>query len=196
MKKVVAVIFPLFVLWGALYLWGLARKPMSSSLELRRALGAREMSASDLVFILTLRGEVYLNKPPLFYQLLRLSYWFFGRVNDFSARFPSALSALLVAVAITAVTLSYLDAPTALCAGVILLLTPLFWDKGTVAEENMFNAGLISASLLLFFVLVERGFSGVLVWGCSYLFLGLAFSCKGPLCLTFFFPTVAGFLRR
>jgi 4-amino-4-deoxy-L-arabinose transferase-like glycosyltransferase len=67
--------------------------------EPRYAAIAREMLASGDYITPRLYGVPWFEKPPLMYWLAALGYKLFG-INEFGARFPSALGATLCVIAI------------------------------------------------------------------------------------------------
>ena len=63
--------------------------------EPRYAQVAKEMMESGNWILPHLNSRVYPDKPPVFFWLIALSSKIKGEVNSFSARFPSALAAVL-----------------------------------------------------------------------------------------------------
>jgi 4-amino-4-deoxy-L-arabinose transferase-like glycosyltransferase len=68
--------------------------------EPRYAQIAKEMLKSGNFLIPHLNGEVYYDKPPLFFALIALSYKLIGKINSFSARLPSAFFSLLTLIVV------------------------------------------------------------------------------------------------
>src|SRR5437879_6783101 len=96
------------ILWGAVILrWllvvvpGLFAPPLLDDADSTHAEAAREMLASGDYVTLHVNGVRYLEKAPLPYWLVALSYRAFG-VSEFSTRLPTVLAVLLsVALAST-----------------------------------------------------------------------------------------------
>jgi 4-amino-4-deoxy-L-arabinose transferase-like glycosyltransferase len=85
-------------------LWQLSALPVSRSQEVRVAETAREMLANGDYLLPRLNGELRLQKPPLAYWLTAASYRALGRVDEFAARLPAALTAALVMLGVFAWT--------------------------------------------------------------------------------------------
>jgi len=62
--------------------------------ETRYAVVAREMRDSGDWIVPHLNGEIYAEKPPLFFWLVNLSTFFFGENSELTNRLPSALAGL------------------------------------------------------------------------------------------------------
>ena len=85
----------LLALLGALlFLPGLGLRDLWNPDEARYAEVAREMRLESSWVIPRLNGEVYTQKPPLFFWLIIASSYVTGGVSEVSARLPSALSAI------------------------------------------------------------------------------------------------------
>src|SRR5882762_334285 len=97
-----ASVLLIVILWAALYL------PFLGSLELRGEEGKRVMPAVQMFergnyLVPYLGARPYLNKPPLINWLVAASFRTFGIHDEWSARLPSAISVLLVALALVTV---------------------------------------------------------------------------------------------
>lgn len=85
----------LLALLGALlFLPGLGSRDLWNPDEARYAEVAREMRQEGSYAIPRLNGEVYTQKPPLFFWLIMASSFLTGGVGEVSARIPSALAAI------------------------------------------------------------------------------------------------------
>ena len=89
---IVLVVFLFFLNLGKWDLW--------NPDEPRYAEIAREMLISGDWILPRLNGEVYFDKPPLFFWLIAFSAKVWGELTSFSARFPSALFASLTVLLI------------------------------------------------------------------------------------------------
>ena len=65
--------------------------------EYRYAHIAREMSSLERLFVLHNQGQLYLDKPPLYFWMARGAYALTGGVSAFGARLPLILSTVLTA---------------------------------------------------------------------------------------------------
>jgi 4-amino-4-deoxy-L-arabinose transferase-like glycosyltransferase len=84
----------LFVVSGVIFLCGLGSYGLLDNNEGLYAQIAREMLLSGDYIIPTLNGGIYIEKPPLLYWLIALSFKIFG-VHEFSARLVPALAGML-----------------------------------------------------------------------------------------------------
>jgi 4-amino-4-deoxy-L-arabinose transferase-like glycosyltransferase len=80
-----------------LLFWNLGASSFHNGDEARYAQSAREMVESGDYVTITFRGEPFFHKPPGKIWLMALGYHLFG-INEFGARFSSALFALLSVV--------------------------------------------------------------------------------------------------
>src|SRR5688572_7867355 len=76
-----------------LFFWNLGAASLWDVDEGRNATAALEMFERDEWIVPTFNAELRVDKPALLYWLQIFAYKLFG-VNEFAARFPSALAAL------------------------------------------------------------------------------------------------------
>ena len=95
LKEVLALV----AVWGIIFLAGCAHPPaLMDDADTVHAEAAREMAESGDWITLHANTIRYLEKAPLMYWSLALSYKIFG-VNEFSSRLPIALAALALMMA-------------------------------------------------------------------------------------------------
>ncbi len=177
------------VLWAALYL------PFLGSLELRGEEGKRVMPAVQMLdrgnyLVPHLGARPYLNKPPLINWLVAASFRTFGVRNEWSARLPSAILVLLVALALVTVGRINLGARGSTIAGVCWLTTLELIDKGRTIETDAINASCVALALIFWLTFWLQNKSRWLIWTVPFVFLGLGFLTKGPGLLLFFYFVV------
>lgn len=148
------------------------------------------------------------DKPPLIYWLMAIAMQIFG-VNEWSARLPSALSAIALVI-ILVYTLRYYGINpsdsgtenqyqlwlTAGVGGVIALLNPAWIAWGRTAVSDMLLASNIGLALLTFFIAYERpGNKSQQYWyyACA-VFIALAVLTKGPVGLILPVLVISSFL--
>jgi 4-amino-4-deoxy-L-arabinose transferase-like glycosyltransferase len=95
MKRSILFLFILLVFGGVLYFYNLGGWDLWNPDEPRYAQIAKEMLQGEGWIIPHLNSEVYLDKPPLFFWLMAATGTVIGGMNEFAARFPAALFALL-----------------------------------------------------------------------------------------------------
>ncbi len=145
--------------------------------EGNNAEAAREMYESGNWIVPTFNYELRTDKPALLYWLQVAAYRSFG-VNEFAARFPSALAALLGVLVTYELGRMLFDASTGFLAGLILASTASFCAAGHFANPD----AILTALSILSFAFFWRGFSrGSPRWlipaGVS---AGFAVLAKGP----------------
>lgn len=177
--------------WAALYLPCLGTLPFKNE-EGRRTLPAMAMIETGNWIVPSVGGEAYFRKPPLFNWCIALAIQLTGQVNEWSARLPSAVATLLLALGLFEFTRRWLGTMLALTAVVMLLVNATMLEKGRQAELE----GIMIATYgLAFLAWVHGELHGERFkhWLLSGLFLGPALLTKGPLPTLVFFYLLVGF---
>ena len=123
--------------------------PLIDPDEPRYASTARDMVLNGNWIVPHFNGVPRINKPPLFYWTIAISYKLFG-INEFSARLPSALAA------IGTVLITYLwgkrleDRKNGFWAGMVLMASPLFFLISRLCITDMMLTFFVCSSLYLF----------------------------------------------
>ncbi|OGP93449.1 MAG: hypothetical protein A2Z19_02330 [Deltaproteobacteria bacterium RBG_16_54_18] len=91
MKKSILFVFILLAFGGVLFFYNLGGWDLWNPDEPRYAQVAKEMLQGEGWIIPHLNGEVYFDKPPLFFWLIAGTAKLIGGMNEAAARFPSAL---------------------------------------------------------------------------------------------------------
>jgi len=99
MKAKVFIVSGVLLLSAATAFWALSKKTLDSH-ECFVSVTAREMFEGGSWVLPTCNGQLRINKTPLSYWLVATSAKITGRVDEFTARLPSAVFAFLSAVAI------------------------------------------------------------------------------------------------
>ncbi|HEY9827676.1 MAG TPA: glycosyltransferase family 39 protein [Stenomitos sp.] len=144
---------------------------------------AREMVLRGDWVTPTLNGAPYLNKPPLLYWLIALSYRIFG-ISEFAARLPVAVSAW-VGVVIAWAWSRQVWGTIAARATVVLLSTSVGWF--IFAHQILIDELLGTLLLALMYCLWQllRQPQSRTIWVLTYVILGLAILAKGVLAIAF-----------
>ena len=188
--KVLLVLVALFVL---LYFYGLGSVGLIDVDEPRYAEAAREMIESGNWITPFFNYEVRFDKPVLFYWFEAIAMTVFG-VNEFSARLPSALSAILCASMLFIFLRTFFSLVVSLLGVLILMSSFEFAALSRFSITDMTLASLISSSIFSFFLgynqlLNSHRFYKHQVKQFSYwyilgfIFLALAFLTKGPVAI-------------
>ena len=108
---------------------------------------AREMVETGEWISPQLNYVLFLNKPPLTYWLVGVSYLAFG-INEFAARLPVALTALLIVFLVTQLGSKLFDRDTGLLAGLILLTCGGFFLEAHLLRPDLLQVAAMTASFL------------------------------------------------
>lgn len=152
---------------------------------------AREMLEMKNYIIPSINHVPYIEKPPLFYWLLVLSYKLFG-VSTFAARLIPAISSAAVALLLILFgkTNKHLRAG---CYAAIVFASSIFLAvMGRVVFVDMLLTATITATLLLFFCWYNTD-KVYYLWG-AYTCLALAFLTKGLIAICISGIVALGFL--
>ncbi|MDQ6809853.1 MAG: glycosyltransferase family 39 protein [Verrucomicrobiota bacterium] len=183
------------VLWAAIFL------PALGSLEIkgeegRRILPAVTMLESGNWIVPQVGSEPYFRKPPLVNWLVGASFKLFGARNEWTARVPSAICVLLVALAFVTVARSVLGENGSVVAALAWLTNFGMVEKGRLIEIEALYASLTGLAFICWCAWFLRGRSRWLTWIVPWIFLGLGLLAKGPLHLLFFYGVVSAVLYR
>lgn len=158
----------------------------------------KEMVQSGDWMTPTYNGVNRYDKPILFYWLMAIPYKLFG-INEFSARFPSALAAFLLSLStflfaayapsVTGKTQEGPDWQRGLYASLPLTLSLYFLVYSHAAVVDMTLTLFISLSLFSFYIFVARNAAGSgkanIYIALFYAFSALAFLTKGLIGIMF-----------
>ncbi len=163
-------------------------------MEPLRALPAQAMLDTRDWFVPHLNGKPYLMKPPLMYWLIALVSMPHAKVTEISARLPSALSATMLVLLLYWFARRYIGSLAGFLCGLITLASGLIFEKAVIADIEMSLSLMVTASLLLLYMALERKEKNFAYTLGAYFFLSMAFLSKGPPALIFFISTLLVFL--
>ena len=173
------ILLALLLLSGLLFFLGLGDMGLTDQDEGRNAEAGREMFESGDRLTPTFNGELRVAKPVFIYWLMEQSYRLFG-VNEFAARFPSAL------FGVGLILIQYLflahqrDRTVALFGGLMLLLNLEILGLGRMALTDSVLIFFTTASLYGFWLgLHGEGIVRRWIWA-FYIGMALATLTKGP----------------
>lgn len=172
-----ALILAAFCLF--LYLPCLGNRDLWGSVEPQYAEVARETLVEGHWIIPHYNGSVYTIKPPLYPWLIALVSMPAGDVTEFTARLPSALSALGMVLVIYSLGKELFSQRVGLLAALILATSPQFYKSACMVRIDMPLAFLATSSLAAFYIgsaKSERSY-----YYLSGFFAALAALIKGPL---------------
>jgi 4-amino-4-deoxy-L-arabinose transferase-like glycosyltransferase len=185
------LLLALLVLSGLLFFLGLGDMGLTDRDEGRNAEAGREMFESGDRLTPTFNGELRVAKPVFLYWLMDQSYRLFG-VNEFAARFPSALFGVGLILIHYLFLVHQRDQTVALFGGLMLLLNLEILGLGRMALTDSVLIFFTTASLYGFW-LGLHGAGGVRRWiWVFYIGMALATLTKGP--VGFAVPLIAAAL--
>jgi 4-amino-4-deoxy-L-arabinose transferase-like glycosyltransferase len=186
--------FALVILcWAAIYLPGLGSLEIKGE-EGRRILPAVTMLETGNYLVPQVGSEPYFRKPPLINWLVAASFKLSGLRNEWTARLPSVLCVLFVALAFLTVGHSSLGPNGSLFAALIWLANFGIIEKGRLIEIEALYVSLFALALICWLAWWRQRRSSWLTWTVPWIFLGLGLLAKGPLHLFFFYSVVVAVL--
>jgi len=179
--------------WAAVYLPALGSIAIKGE-EGRRILPAVRMLETGNYIVPQVGSNPYYRKPPLVNWLVAVSFKFLGVRNEWTARLPSALSVLAVAVAFVTVARASLGERGSIIAAMIWLTNIGIIEKGRLIEIEALYVSLCGLSIIFWLSSFLQKKSLWLTWLPASVFLGLGLLAKGPTHLVFFYGIVLAVL--
>ena len=181
--------------WAAIYLPGLGSLEIKGE-EGRRILPAVAMLENGNYLVPQVGSEPYFSKPPLVNWLVAASFKLTGYRNEWTARLPSVLCVLAVALAFSTIARASLGPRGSLVAALVWLTNFGMIEKGRLIEIEALYVSLVGLALIFWLSWWEQRRSPWLTWIVPAIFLGLGLLAKGPLHLFFFYAVVVAMLFR
>ncbi len=181
------------LVWVAIYLPALGSLAIKGE-EGRRILPAIRMLETGNYIVPQVGGIPYFRKPPLVNWVVAASFKIFGVRNEWTARLPSALSVLAVAIAFVTVARASLGPSGSTTAALIWLTNIGMIEKGRLIEIEALYVSLSGLAIIFWLAFCSQEKSPWLIWVPASIFLGLALLAKGPLHLVFFYALVMAVL--
>jgi len=135
----------------------------------------KEMFAFNEFVSPRIYGEYWYDKPPMYYWLVAASYKIFG-MNEFAARFPSAILAVACTLVVYLFGRRLFNERAGMIGALVLTTSIEFFYLGKAAVTDMTLLLFLTISLLSF---IEKKYY------LAYIFAGLATLTKGPIGLLF-----------
>ena len=136
----------------------------------------------------------YFRKPPLVNWMVAGSFKFFGARNEWTARLPSALAVLAVAIAFVTIARASLGPTGSMTAALIWLTNIGMIEKGRLIEIEGLYVSLCGLAIIFWLSFWTQKKSAWLIWVPASIFLGLGMLAKGPTLLVFFYAIVLAVL--
>ena len=181
------------LVWAVIYLPALGSIAIKGE-EGRRILPAVRMLETGNYIVPQVGSSPYYRKPPLVNWLVAASFKLLGTRNEWTARLPSALSVLAVAIAFVTVARASLGQRGSIIAAMIWLTNIGIIEKGRLIEIEALYVSLCGLAIILWLSFFLQKKSPWLTWLPASLFLGLGLLAKGPTHLIFFYCIVIAVL--
>jgi len=176
-------------MWAILYLPALGSIAIKGE-EGRRILPAIRMLETGNYVVPQVGSYPYYRKPPLVNWLVAASFKIFGARNEWTARLPSAVFVLAVAIAFVAVARASLGPTASLVAALIWMTNIGMIEKGRLIEIEALYVSLCGLAIIFWLSFFLQKKSPWLIWLPASVFLGLGLLAKGPTHLIFFYGIV------
>ena len=184
-----------------LFVWAVVYLPALGSLAIkgeegRRILPAIRMLETGDYVVPEVGTKPYFRKPPLVNWLVAMSFKFSGVRSEWTARLPSTLAVLAVAVAFVTVASASLGPRGSIVAALIWLTNIGMIEKGRLIEIEALYISLCGLAIIFWLSFCTQKKSAWLIWIPAAIFLGLGMLAKGPTLLVFFYGVVVAVLWR
>ncbi len=177
---------------AALLLIGLGNRDLWDPDEPRYAQVAREMVEDGDWFVMHINGKLYPDKPPLYFWAQGLLSKITGGVDEFTARFPAAISGIAVVAVTMILAARMFGKSAALLAGLILGTSYTIVMQSRYVHMDM---PLTLAMLGMFFIMYKAAFgkspANPKLWIPFFALGAVGVLIKGPVGLLV--PLFAGF---
>ncbi len=185
----------LLALWAVTYLAFLGSSELRSE-EGHRVLPAVQMLDSGNYLVPYIGAAPYLSKPPLVNWVVAGSFRLFGVRNDWTARLPSPLFLLSVALFLLTFARRLFGRRGSIAAAFTWLTILGLVEKGRMIEIEAIYVSIFAIALILWLVWWQEKRSSWLTFTVPWIFLGLGLLTKGPTHVLFFYVLVCAILWR
>jgi len=183
------------LVWALIYLPALGSIAIKGE-EGRRILPAVRMLETGNYIVPRIGSNPYFRKPPLVNWLVAASFAVSSVRNEWTARLPSALAVLAVAIAFVTVARASLGPTGSLIAALIWMTNIGMIEKGRLIEIEALYVSLCGLATIFWLSCWVQKKSPWLIWIPPSIFLGLGLLAKGPTHLVFFYAVVVAVLWR
>jgi 4-amino-4-deoxy-L-arabinose transferase-like glycosyltransferase len=136
----------------------------------------------------------YYRKPPLVNWLVAASFKISGVRNECTARLPSVLALLAVAMAFVVIARPSLGPKGSIVAALIWMTNIGMIEKGRLIEIEALYVSLCGLAIIFWLSFWHQRKSPWLIWIPASVFLGIGLLAKGPTHLVFFYAIVLAVL--
>src|SRR5204863_485154 len=195
MNSRLRAVLVVLLVWAVIYLPALGSLAIKGE-EGRRILPAIGMLKSGNYIVPEVGGNPYFRKPPLVNWLVAASFAVSSVRNEWTARLPSALAVLAVAIAFVTVARASLGPTGSLIAALIWMTNIGMIEKGRLIEIEALYVSLCGLATIFWLSCWVQKKSPWLIRIPPSIFLGLGLLAKGPTHLVFIYAVVVAVLWR
>lgn len=193
-KWVVLAILGCLLFSGTLFLTNLGKRDLWRPDEPRYAEVAREMVLNHQYLVPRINHQPYTQKSPLFFWMVAGSFKAFHKINEWTARFPVALSAVFCVLLTFLIGKRLFDISAGFFSALLLATTvEFFWLVNRVNLDTTMTLFILLSLYAIVRALKEDDHQN-LWFRLAFLFSGIATVTKGPLGLIVPFLTLIVYL--
>src|SRR5215831_3690638 len=189
MNSRLRAVFVVVLVWAVIYLPALGSIAIKGE-EGRRILPAVRMLETGNYIVPQVGSNPYFRKPPLVNWLVAMSFRIFGVRNEWTARLPSAVAVLAVAIAFVTVARGRLGPTGSIVAALVWMTNIGMIEKGRLIEIEALYISLCGLAIIFWLSFFVERKSPWLIWVPAFIFLGFGLLAKGPTHLIFFYAIV------
>ena len=154
--------------------------PLMDIDETRYVLMSKDMYNNHDFLTLYLNGEYFFEKPPLYFWLECFAFKILGVINEFSARFPAALCAMIISFAVYFTGKKVVSQSFGVISSLVLAASLEFTMLAKYAILDIFLCTFVALSVLSFYMtLFVCDKNKKYFWWLFYIFSALAVLAKG-----------------
>jgi 4-amino-4-deoxy-L-arabinose transferase-like glycosyltransferase len=170
--------FGLCLLGALLYLAGLGSRDFWAPVEPRYAEIARVMFLKSEWIVPTVNGNLYTDKPILYFWLVLIFSKLAGMVNEWTARLPAALGGLGIVLATYTLAKDFYNSRTAMLAAMALATSArVIWESRWAHLDTLFTFFFTLSMLFAARAFLRKGNPSEII--AAYAFIALATLTKG-----------------
>lgn len=172
-------------------IWNLGMTPILAD-EPTRTIVAQELDFNDNLFVPTINGQFYYNKPPVYNWIILGFYKITGSKSEIVSRIPVVISILLFITTLFFWCKRYMEKEMALLVGLIFATgSRLFFYDSMLGLIDVFFGWLILTTFILVYEL-EKSKKYTLLFTTTYTIIAVCFLMKGLQAIAFQGMTLLG----